>query len=82
MKKICIIKLGALGDVVRTLSILLGIKEKFPESEISWITKKESLEIAESSPYVKKVCIIPLEITENFANRKKSFVLDFKWRND
>ena len=31
MKKICIIKLGALGDVVRTLPILLGIKEKFKE---------------------------------------------------
>ena len=66
MKKICIIKLGALGDVVRTLPILLGIKEKFPESEISWVTKEESLEVVESSPYVKKVYILPSEIIESF----------------
>jgi len=29
--KILVIKLGAKGDVVRTLPVLLGIKEKYPE---------------------------------------------------
>lgn len=66
MKKICVIKLGALGDVVRTLPILIGIKEKFPESYISWITRKESEEIVKSSPYVEEVFIMPLEINEPF----------------
>ena len=66
MKKICIIKLGALGDVLRTLPILLGIKEQFPESTISWITKKESLEIVDSSTYVDKVYVLPVELSENF----------------
>lgn len=66
MQKICIIKLGALGDVVRTLPILIGIKEKFPESEIVWITRKESLEIVKSSPYVNEVLVIPFEISESF----------------
>lgn len=66
MQKICIIKLGALGDVVRTLPILIGIKEKYPDSEISWITKKESSEIVNSSPYVNEVFVIPFEINESF----------------
>ena len=66
MKKICIIKLGALGDVVRTLPILLGIKEKFPDSEISWVTKNESFEIVSSSPYIKKVYVLSDEISEIF----------------
>ncbi|MBI2043078.1 glycosyltransferase family 9 protein [Candidatus Pacearchaeota archaeon] len=64
--KICIIKLGAFGDVVRTLPILIGIKEKYPDSEISWITKKESSEIINSSPYVRKIYTLPDDITEFF----------------
>ena len=64
--KICIIKLGALGDVVRTLPILIGIKEKYPDSEISWITKKESSDIVNSSPYIKKIYTLSDEIMEIF----------------
>ena len=66
MEKICIIKLGALGDVVRTLPILVGIKEKFPESEIFWVTKKDSFEIVDSSHYVKKVFLVSENIPESF----------------
>lgn len=39
MKHICIIKLGADGDVIRTLPLLKGIKQKYPESHVTWITK-------------------------------------------
>ena len=66
MKKICIIKLGALGDVIRTLPILIGIKEKYPDSEISWITKKDSFEMVKNSPHVKKMLILPFEPWESF----------------
>ncbi len=59
--KICIIKLGALGDVVRTLSILPALKEKYPDSEITWITKPESIQIFEGNPYVSKIISIPLK---------------------
>jgi len=58
--KICIIKLGAKGDVVRTLPLLVGIKEKFPNSEINWITQPSSKEILETSPYINKILIIPV----------------------
>ena len=66
MQKICIIKLGALGDVVRTLPILIGIKEKYPDSEISWVTKKESTEIVENSSYVKKIFSLSFKPFEKF----------------
>jgi ADP-heptose:LPS heptosyltransferase len=67
MKKIIlIIKLGAMGDVVRTLSILPAIKEKYPESEIYWITKKESLDLFEDNPFVKKAFSIPYKADKKF----------------
>jgi heptosyltransferase-2 len=56
-----IIKLGALGDVVRTTPLLLGLKEKYPDSEITWITKSDSKEILEGNPHIKDILTIPLE---------------------
>ena len=66
MLKILIIKLGAKGDVVRTLPLLLGIKEKYPDSEIYWLTKPSSLEIVRTSPHVDKIFTIPHRFTEKF----------------
>lgn len=66
MEKIAIIKLGALGDVVRTLPILLGIKEKFPKSEITWITNPNAEQIVQQSQHVSRVILTPCEIKEEF----------------
>ncbi len=66
MAKILIIKLGAKGDVVRTLPILLGIKEKHPDSKIYWLTKPSSEEIVKTSPYLDKVVILPYSFKEKF----------------
>ncbi|MDP2672996.1 MAG: glycosyltransferase family 9 protein, partial [Nanoarchaeota archaeon] len=68
MTRIVIIKLGALGDVVRTLSVLPEIKEKYPNSEIFWITKPNALQIFENNPYVEKVFVTPYKI-----NSKEKF---------
>lgn len=53
-----VIKLGAIGDVIRTTSILPGLKEKYPEGNITWVTKKESLDILKNSDLIKKVVAI------------------------
>ncbi len=59
--KILIIKLDAIGDVLRTTCILPGLKEKYPHSHVSWITRKNAKEIFYHNQYVDRV----LEI-ENF----------------
>ncbi|MBI2046661.1 glycosyltransferase family 9 protein [Candidatus Pacearchaeota archaeon] len=66
MMKIVIIKLGALGDVVRTLPVLPAIKEKYPNSEVCWITKKQCLDIFEANPYIKEVFALPFHTGEKF----------------
>ncbi len=36
--RILIIKLGAMGDVIRTTPLLVRLRQKYPESQIHWIT--------------------------------------------
>lgn len=43
--KILIIKLDAIGDVLRTTTILPPLKIKYEDSHISWCTRKESIEL-------------------------------------
>ena len=53
--RILIIKLDAVGDVLRTTSILHGLKEKYPSSEITWITRQSALPLFENNPLVDRV---------------------------
>ena len=52
---ILIIKFGAMGDVLRTTSILPGLKEKYKDGDISWLTKDDSKDLVKNNPYVDKV---------------------------
>ncbi len=53
--KILIIKLGAMGDVLRTTAILTPLKKKFPNSTITWVTLTSSLDLFQGNPYVNEV---------------------------
>jgi heptosyltransferase-2 len=41
------------------MPILIGIKEKFPNSEITWVTKPNAKDVLKTSPYLKKVISLP-----------------------
>lgn len=51
-KKILIINLDAMGDVLMTTAQLPAIKRKFPESTIYWITLKIAAPLLYNNPYV------------------------------
>ncbi len=55
--RILIIKLDAVGDVLRTTAILPGLKEKYPSAEVSWVTLSASREIFIANPYVHRVLL-------------------------
>jgi len=54
MKRILIIKTGALGDIVRTTYILPGIAKKYGEVCIHWVVKKPGEELIRCNPYIDK----------------------------
>lgn len=53
--KILIIKLAAIGDVLRTTPLLYGIKRLYPESHITWITDSSSVDVLKNNPLIDKV---------------------------
>ncbi|MGD1044803.1 MAG: glycosyltransferase family 9 protein [Bacteroidota bacterium] len=53
--RILIIKLEAVGDVLRTTCILHGLKDKYPTSEITWITCKSAVLLFENNKLVNHV---------------------------
>jgi heptosyltransferase-2 len=52
---ILLIKLGALGDVLRTTPLLTALKKKYPDSEITWIVDASHREILEGNPWINRL---------------------------
>ncbi len=54
-KKVLIIKLSAVGDVLRTTPLLRGLKRKYPNSHITWLTLKESLDLLKGNNFIDRL---------------------------
>lgn len=57
MVKILIVKLGAIGDVLRTTSLLPGLKEKYLGAKIDWLTAKMSRDILLNNPLIDRLTV-------------------------
>jgi ADP-heptose:LPS heptosyltransferase len=53
--RIAIIKLGALGDVIRTAALLPGLKTQWPESQITWITRPSGVRMLANHPLIDRL---------------------------
>ncbi len=58
-QKILVLRLGAVGDVVRTLPAVKALKERVPSSSITWIVEEPSQTFLESQPEVDSVILFP-----------------------
>lgn len=54
-KRILVIKLDAIGDVLRTTCVIPKIKELYPCSYITWIVKPAAIELLSSNPEIDDV---------------------------
>ena len=71
---ILIIKLGAIGDVIRTTSILPGLKSKYKNCKIDWITKKESFDILKNNNIIDNVYLM----SKDLKNKKYDLVISLE----
>src|SRR3989338_3121123 len=73
---ILVIKLGAIGDVIRTTSILSGLKEKYKNFRIDWVTKKESFNILKNNNLINKIFLIDNGIKNEMKNNRYDLIIN------
>jgi heptosyltransferase-1 len=57
--RILVIRLSALGDVIRTLPLLVPLSQRFPGARISWLCEPAQEPIVAAQPLVDEVLIFP-----------------------
>ncbi len=67
-RRILIVKLGAIGDVLRTTPLLSALKRIYPQSHITWVVDKEGQPLLKNNPYIDRLLtfdlasLLPLEV--------------------
>ena len=74
--RILIIKLGAIGDVIRTTSILPMLKEKY-KANITWVTKTESISLLKNNFNIDNLYSIE-DLNKEILNQKYDLVINFE----
>ena len=65
--RILIVKLAAIGDVLRTTPLLSGLKRAYPRSHITWVVDREAQPLLKNNPHIDRLLpfdfssILPLE---------------------
>ncbi len=68
--RILIVKLAAVGDVLRTTSILPALKRKYDGAEITWITKSSGAPLLHGNPYVDRILVTEGEYSAYLQNEE------------
>ncbi|MFZ0455896.1 MAG: glycosyltransferase family 9 protein [Ignavibacteriaceae bacterium] len=74
--KILIINLDAMGDVLMTTAQLPGLKRKFPESTIYWITLKISAPLLLNNEYIEQVFTYDAESLTILKEMKFNYIMN------
>jgi len=67
-KRILIVKLAAVGDVLRTTPLLCGLKRAYPQSHITWVVDREAYPLLKANPFIDRLLtfdfpsLLPLEM--------------------
>jgi heptosyltransferase-2 len=72
-KKILIIKLGAMGDALRTTTILSALKDAYKDCHITWVTDKNSYQLLKYTDLIDRLII--LDAQTSLALQEESFDL-------
>jgi len=70
--KILVLRLSAVGDVIRTIPVVRVLKECYPRSHIAWVIEEPSRALLESQPEIDEVILFPRKRwAENLKSMKR-----------
>jgi ADP-heptose:LPS heptosyltransferase len=70
-KKILIIRLSSLGDILLTTPFIRSIKNQFPGIEIDFVLREQYYNVLKLNPYVNKVFSFSRIKNDNFEKLKE-----------
>lgn len=56
-RKILIVKLSAIGDVIHALPVAAALKAQFPQAKITWLVEKAAYDLLANHPYIDEVIL-------------------------
>jgi heptosyltransferase-1 len=59
VRRLLIIRLSSIGDVVHAIPLSAALGEAFPHLEITWLVEEMSADIVTGNPYLKEVIVVP-----------------------
>ncbi|NUP88564.1 MAG: glycosyltransferase family 9 protein [Candidatus Sumerlaeia bacterium] len=62
-QRILVIKLAAMGDVLRTTPILPALRREYPRAHITWLTRPESRGLLRCNPHLDRLLVWGLDAT-------------------
>ncbi len=72
-QRILIVKLAAIGDVLRTTPLLWGLKRAYPQSHITWVVDKEAFPLLRNNSLIDR--LIPYEFADLWPLESEKFDL-------
>ena len=74
-KNILLVKLGAIGDVLRTTCVLHGLREKYGKCRITWLTKKSSKEVLLNNPLIDEIVLFDADAENSLKGKTFDVVI-------
>jgi heptosyltransferase-2 len=75
-ERLLIVKLDAMGDVLRSTALLPPLAEVHPRAAITWITRRESVPLLQRNPYIAEVLELGAETMIHLNTRKFDRVIN------
>jgi predicted lipopolysaccharide heptosyltransferase III len=69
VRKILVIKLRAIGDVVLSTAVLPNLRSAFPASQIHFLVESAGQEVLDGNPYIDRIIILPRKEWEDLPRR-------------
>ena len=71
-KKICVLRLSALGDCCQALTVIQNIRDKAPNSKISWIIGETEFQLFKDIDGVEFIVVNKKELFKSYLKMKRS----------
>lgn len=76
--KVLIIKTGAMGDVLRTTTVLWPLRRLYPNARVTWVTDASAEALLRSNPLIDELLTLNAQSFEELASRRFDLLLNYE----